>query len=101
MLPHLHSEDDVDKLFPLLRASPPGENVEDWQPSEECEGRVDGRPGSASRVLDRREGRTSVAPSRGRPLVRPSAARRHEVQGEHEKIGHLVAVDDEHEDSAL
>ena len=37
----------------------------------------------------------------GRPVGRPSSARRHAAQREHEKIARLVAVDDEHEKVAL
>ena len=29
LLPHLHAEDDLERFFPLLRASPAGENVEE------------------------------------------------------------------------
>jgi hypothetical protein len=64
VLPHLHCEDDLERLFPLLRASPLGENVEDWQPSEECQGHTVGRSGTTSRVHGRCEGSTSVTPSR-------------------------------------
>ena len=51
LLPHLHAEDDLERFFPLLRASPPGENVEDWQPSEECQGHADGRSGKTSEFM--------------------------------------------------
>ena len=35
ILPHLYSEDEVERLFPKIEASEPRANVEDWEPSEE------------------------------------------------------------------
>ena len=34
-LPHMYSDEDIAKLFPLITAPPMGENVEDWQPAEQ------------------------------------------------------------------
>ena len=64
ILPHLYSEDEVERLFPKIEASKPRANVEDWEPSEERQGRIVGLPGKTSRVQGRCEERTSVAPSR-------------------------------------
>ena len=35
IITHMYSEDEVDRLFPLLEAPPPAPNVEDWEPTEE------------------------------------------------------------------
>ena len=35
ILLHMYSEYEVDWLFPLLEALPPGPRVEDWEPSAE------------------------------------------------------------------
>ena len=64
ILPHLHSEDDVGRLFPKIEASELGLNVEDWQPSEEGQGRIVGRPGNATRAHGQCEECMSVTPSR-------------------------------------
>ena len=64
VLPHLYSEDDIDRLLPRLDAPAPGPNVEDWKPSEEEQGRDDGRLGNVSQVLGRHQGCASAAPSR-------------------------------------
>ena len=32
VLPHMYAQDEMDRLFPVLDAPPPGPNIEDWQP---------------------------------------------------------------------
>ena len=74
ILPHFHSRDEMDKLFPVLHAPPPMENAEDWQPGEidgqdaagtECgyfacvPGRVRGG-NSVGMLEDRMDGRSSA-----------------------------------------
>ena len=35
ILPHMHSDDDIELLFPIIDAPAEGENVNDWEPVEE------------------------------------------------------------------
>ena len=35
ILPHMHSDDDIELLFPIIDAPVEGENVNDWEPVEE------------------------------------------------------------------
>jgi hypothetical protein len=32
VLPHMHGLRELARLFPILEAPPPGDNVEDWEP---------------------------------------------------------------------
>ena len=76
VLPHLHSEDDVERLFPKIGAPEPGLNVEDWEPL---------RKGKGASMAARATRPVFMAGARsvrlllrvgGRPVRRPSATRR-------------------------
>ena len=44
-LTHMHGPDDVDRLFPILHAPPPADNVEDWVPQDHDDGHARDRAG--------------------------------------------------------
>ena len=56
MLPHFHSEQEMKRLFPILKAPPAAVNVEDWLEGEEDTGELAGRRrnGLGRPVTDRR-----------------------------------------------
>ena len=61
VLPHMYGSNDADRLFPILRAPPLAENVEDWEPQNCSDGRMDEDSGR-DRVGGRRGLRGSRPP---------------------------------------
>ena len=70
-LPYMHSEEEIEGLFPLIPAAPLQENVEDWEPTPEYSEATSPRPRTARRMKSDR-----LVASAGERCAYPTTAQR-------------------------
>ena len=73
ILPHMYDDDESRRLFPLLEAPPPSDNVEDWQPMERPHG-CDGDQWIADGVHRRSDISGKPVPRTPTPSMKGAAA---------------------------